>query len=100
MQNCNSLKPIYKIIFTVLIISLAILTLFFLYIHRAHLAAYSGLLSLVIIFACPLMHLFMHGGHSHKNHGSNSMSCHHKSGHESKHEHDEHSDKQEGNNHE
>ncbi|EKD46050.1 MAG: hypothetical protein ACD_69C00035G0001, partial [uncultured bacterium] len=54
----------------------------------------------VIIFACPLMHLFMHGGHSHKNHGSNSMSCHHKSGHESKHEHDEHSDKQEGNNHE
>nr|WP_242610158.1 DUF2933 domain-containing protein [Fluviicoccus keumensis] len=30
--------------------------------HRAHLL---GLLPYLILFACPLMHLFMHHGHHH-----------------------------------
>ena len=36
--------------------------------HRAHLA---GLLIWLPLLACPLMHLFMHGGHGYGSHGSN-----------------------------
>lgn len=35
--------------------------------HRAHVL---GLLIWLPLFACPLMHLFMHGGHRHGSHGS------------------------------
>jgi hypothetical protein len=31
--------------------------------HRAHLIPYLGYLPFLLILACPLMHIFMHGGH-------------------------------------
>lgn len=34
--------------------------------HRAHLL---GALPFLLLAACPLMHLFMHGGHGHGGHG-------------------------------
>lgn len=40
--------------------------------HRAHLY---GALPYLILLACPLMHLFMHGGHGHR-HGSGQQGCH------------------------
>lgn len=48
--------------------------------HRAHLL---GFLPYVFLLACPLMHLFMHGGHHHGSHdtqgasvGSSPVSAH------------------------
>jgi hypothetical protein len=38
--------------------------------HRAHVL---GLLLWLPLFACPLMHFFMHGGHGHGTHGSDSQ---------------------------
>lgn len=35
--------------------------------HSAHLL---GFVPYLFILACPLMHIFMHGGHHHRNHGS------------------------------
>ena len=35
--------------------------------HRAHVL---GLLVWLPLLACPLMHLFMHGGHGHGSHGA------------------------------
>lgn len=34
--------------------------------HRAHVL---GFLPWLFLFACPLMHIFMHGGHGHGGHG-------------------------------
>lgn len=34
--------------------------------HRAHVF---GFLPYLLVLACPLMHLFMHGGHGHGGHG-------------------------------
>jgi len=33
--------------------------------HRMHLSGMIGWLPYLILLACPLMHLFMHGGHGH-----------------------------------
>jgi len=33
--------------------------------HRMHLSGLLGWLPYLILLACPLMHLFMHGGHGH-----------------------------------
>ena len=38
--------------------------------HRAHL--FGILPFLLILLACPLLHLFMHGGHGHGGHGDDS----------------------------
>ena len=35
--------------------------------HRAH---FIGALPLLLLMACPLMHIFMHGGHGGHDHGS------------------------------
>lgn len=35
--------------------------------HQQHVAA---VLPFLVILACPLMHLFMHGGHGHSHHGA------------------------------
>lgn len=35
--------------------------------HRAHLL---GILPYLLILACPLMHIFHHGGHGHHGHGA------------------------------
>ena len=37
--------------------------------HQAHVL---GLLVWLPLLACPLMHLFMHGGHGHRGHGHDS----------------------------
>jgi len=37
--------------------------------HRQHVWQY---LPFLILLACPFMHIFMHGGHGHGDHGSNS----------------------------
>lgn len=34
--------------------------------HRVHLSGLIGWLPYLILLACPLMHLFMHGGHGHR----------------------------------
>jgi hypothetical protein len=36
--------------------------------HRAHIL---GVIPYLFLLACPLMHLFMHGGHSHHHGGEN-----------------------------
>lgn len=38
--------------------------------HRAHLIGGLSWLPFLIILACPLLHVFMHGGHGHGSHGS------------------------------
>jgi len=43
--------------------------------HRAHLSGWvSYWWPYVLLLACPLIHLFMHGGHGHGGHGSNDRS--------------------------
>jgi hypothetical protein len=38
--------------------------------HRMHLSGLLGWLPYLILLACPLMHLFMHGGHGHGVHAN------------------------------
>lgn len=38
--------------------------------HRAHLVGWIPYWPYLLLLACPLMHLFMHGGHGHGSHGS------------------------------
>jgi hypothetical protein len=42
--------------------------------HRAHLIPYLGYWPFLLILACPLMHLFMHGGHGEHGGGNDSGS--------------------------
>jgi len=43
--------------------------------HRAHLAGWLSSYGIwLLLLACPLMHLFMHGGHGHGGHGSSEAS--------------------------
>jgi len=42
--------------------------------HRAHLVGWLAFWPYLLLLACPLMHLFMHGSHSHGGHGSNAAS--------------------------
>ena len=42
--------------------------------HRAHLAGWIPYWPYLLLLACPLMHLFMHGGHGHGSHGSGAAS--------------------------
>ncbi len=43
--------------------------------HRAHLVGWlSSYWIWLLLLACPLMHLFMHGGHGHGGHGSSEAS--------------------------
>ena len=53
----------------VLIGFLAIAGYFLITEHRAHLSGWlSSYGALLLLLACPLMHLFMHGGHNHGGH--------------------------------
>jgi Protein of unknown function (DUF2933) len=54
-----------------LIVFLVIAGFFLMTEHRAHLAGWIPYLPYLLLLACPLMHLFMHGGHGHGGHGSN-----------------------------
>ena len=38
--------------------------------HRAHLSGVLYYLPFLFLLACPLMHIFMHGGHDHGNSGN------------------------------
>lgn len=38
--------------------------------HRAHIVGWLPYWPYLFLLACPLMHLFMHGGHGHGGHGS------------------------------
>ena len=41
--------------------------------HRAHLSGWMSTYGIwLLVLACPLMHLFMHGGHDHGGHGEHS----------------------------
>jgi hypothetical protein len=43
--------------------------------HRAHLSGWlSSYWIWLLLLACPLMHVFMHGGHGHGGHGSTETS--------------------------
>ena len=43
--------------------------------HRAHLVGWLSSYGIwLLLLACPLMHLFMHGGHGHGGHGSSEAS--------------------------
>ncbi len=42
--------------------------------HRAHLVGWVPYWPYLLLLACPLMHLFMHGGHGHGSHGSDGAS--------------------------
>lgn len=58
----NSWLPRYR---WVTYIGLGILVYFLFIEHRAHVFP---LLPYLLILACPLMHIFMHGGHNHGGH--------------------------------
>ena len=59
---------------TALIVFLIIAAFFLLTEHRAHLGAWSSYWPYLLLLACPLMHLFMHGGHGHGAHGHSEAS--------------------------
>jgi len=50
---------------------IAIATYFLLIEHREHIFPF---LPYLLVLACPLMHLFMHGGHHHGNNDQNDLS--------------------------
>lgn len=57
-----------------LVVFLLIGAFFLLTEHRAHLAGWIPYWPYLLLLACPLMHLFMHGGHGHGGHGSSAAS--------------------------
>ena len=58
-----------------LIVFLIIAAFFLVTEHRAHLSGWLSSYGIwVLLLACPLMHLFMHGGHGHGGHGSSEAS--------------------------
>ena len=58
-----------------LIIFLIIAAFFLIAEHRAHLSGWFSSYGIwLVLLACPLMHLFMHGGHGHGGHGSSEAS--------------------------
>ncbi len=57
-----------------LIVFLIIGAVFLVTEHRAHLAGWIPYWPYLLLLACPLMHLFMHGGHGHGGHGSSGAS--------------------------
>ena len=57
-----------------LVVFLAIGAVFLATEHRAHLVGWIPYWPYLLLLACPLMHLFMHGGHGHGSHGSGAAS--------------------------
>ncbi len=58
-----------------LIIFLIIGAFFLVTEHRAHLSGWLSSYGIwLLLLACPLMHLFLHGGHGHGGHGSSEAS--------------------------
>jgi hypothetical protein len=59
---------------TALIVLIIIAAVFLVTEHRAHLIGWIPYWPYLLLLACPLMHLFMHGGHSHGRHGASGKS--------------------------
>lgn len=57
-----------------LIIFLIIGAFFLITEHRAHLSGWLPYWPYLLLLACPLVHLFMHGGRDHGGHGPNEAS--------------------------
>lgn len=53
----------------VLLAFIAVAAYFLITEHRAHLSGLLYFLPFLLLLACPLMHLFMHGGHGHHSAG-------------------------------
>lgn len=56
------------------VVFLAVAAFFLLTEHRAHLAGWLTYWPYLLVLICPLMHLFMHGGHGHGDHRSHEAS--------------------------
>lgn len=68
MDHHESTASFWKTPFGVVATLLAVAASTYLYVtHKDHVMA---LLPWAFLAACPLMHMFMHGGHGHKNHSS------------------------------
>jgi hypothetical protein len=61
----------------VLIAFLGVAAYFLIAEHKAHLSGYLQYWPYLLLLACPLLHLFMHGGHGH---GGSSGHQHHEKG--------------------
>jgi hypothetical protein len=57
-----------------LIVFMVIAAAFLVSEHRAHIVGWIPYWPYLFLLACPLMHLFMHGGHGHGHHGSDEKS--------------------------
>lgn len=56
------------------IVFLVITAFFLVFEHRAHITGWFRYFPYLLLLACPLMHLFMHRGHGHGEHGSSKAS--------------------------
>lgn len=63
-ENSTPTRPFVRRV--VLVVLLAIAAFYLWSEHRAHVF---GALPYLLLLACPLMHLFHHGGHGHHHHG-------------------------------
>lgn len=70
-NNVGRMKSRTNITLTVFLV---IAAFFLITEHRAHLAGWIPYWPYLLLLACPLMHLFMHGGHGHGGHGSSEAS--------------------------
>ncbi len=65
------MKSRSNIVFTVFLIMAAALLVAE---HRAHLAQWLPYWPYLLLLACPLLHVFMHRGHGHRDHGAGGKS--------------------------
>lgn len=57
-----------------LIVFMVIAAAFLVSEHRAHILGWLPYWPYLLLLACPLMHVFMHGGHGHGHHGNSEKS--------------------------
>lgn len=55
---------------TALVVFVIVAAVFLVSEHRAHLVGWIPYWPYLLLLACPLMHLFMHGSHGHGSHGA------------------------------
>ncbi|MGE0175100.1 MAG: DUF2933 domain-containing protein [Oligoflexales bacterium] len=75
MQREGTQLPMQRL---VIVAALAILAFYLITEHKAHLY---GALPYILLLVCPLMHLFMHGGHNHAPSASDKEKAETKQGH-------------------
>jgi hypothetical protein len=85
LRKLNSQKSIWKN--PLVIVCLAAVAYWLFTYHSQHLL---GWLPYLIILLCPLMHIFMHGGHSHGGHGGhNDLDTQNQANHQHHHSNEE-----------